>query len=242
MKSTQRLDEILIASGFAADKKTAFIIVTEGRVFVDGQKTISPAQMVRRDAKVEVRQAPRYVGRGGEKLEAAIEKFGIDARGKVCADIGAATGGFTDVLLQHGAKKVYAIDTARGKLALKLRQDRRVAVMEGIDVRDIDRLVEPAELITIDVSLIPLEKILPHAARLMASDGAVAALLKPQYETRDPAVLHHGVVRDQREREKIRDRFIAWARAHGWVVEDWMESPIKGSEGNTEYLLLLRRT
>lgn len=235
----QRLDENLIKQELAGDKKDAFVIITEGRVFIDGQKAVSPAQLVAADAKIEVREEKQYVGRGAYKLEAALEKFGVDVLGKVCADIGAATGGFTEILLKHGAKKVYAIDTARGKLAPKLREDPRVVVMEGVDVRDLEKLPEVADCVTIDISLIALENILPHMRRFLKPQGDVIALFKPQYETRDPKILKHGVIKDSAAREKLFSDFIAWAREKGWTVKSWTESPIRGSEGNIEYLIYL---
>src|SRR5437762_1245569 len=130
----KRLDDILIAKGLLSGKKEAFIVITEGNVFVDGQKAVSPSQPVGEDAKIELRSPNQYVGRGAYKLEAAIRKFSIDVSGMVCADIGSATGGFVEVLLNHGAKKVYAIDTARGKLANKIRNDSRVVAMEGVNI------------------------------------------------------------------------------------------------------------
>ena len=235
----RRLDEILLEQENIKDKKEAFIIVTEGRVLIDGQKAISPAQFVGVDARVEVKGDDAYVGRGALKLEAALEKSGIDALGKICIDIGAATGGFTEVLLRRGAAKVYAIDTARGKLALKIRQDPRVVVMEDTDIRDVERLPEEADIAVIDISLISLRDILASARRLLASDGAVAALFKPQYETRDPTILHHGVIRDSRDREKLLMDFTDWLGQNGWRVVGKIESPIRGGKGNVEYLLWL---
>lgn len=236
----KRLDEFLIADGRAENKKEAFILVTEGRVFVEGQKAVSPSQFVNPEAKIEVRKEREYVGRGAYKLEAALEKFKIDVSGRVCADIGAATGGFTEVLLKRGAKKVYAIDTARGKLAPKIREDSRVVVMEGTDVRDLEKLPEVASCVTIDISLIALENILPHTRRFLKPQGDVIALFKPQYETRNAKILRHGVVTDIRAREKLLNDFMGWAKNSGWEVLEWMESPIRGSEGNIEYLLWLR--
>lgn len=236
----QRLDENLIEQELAGDKKDAFVIITEGRVFIDGQKAISPSQPVKQGAKIEVRKGREYVGRGAHKLEAALEKFGIDVSGKACVDIGAATGGFTEVLLKHGARKVYAIDTAQGKLAPKLREDPRVVVMERIDVRDIKALPEKAQIVTIDVSLISLRNILPHAGRFLGKDAEVIALFKPQYETRDPKALKHGVIKDQGAREELLRDFIGWAKGSGWDILGQIESPIRGSEGNVEYLLWLR--
>lgn len=236
----RRLDEILIERGLTRDKKEAFVAVTEGRVFVEGQKAVSPAQSFDFGAYINIRASGRYVGRGALKLEAALDNFKIDVRGKVCADVGSATGGFTDVLLRRGAKRVYAIDTARGKLDFKLRGDPRVVEMEGTDARDIQKLPEGAELITIDVSLISLRQILRVITRLLADGGRVAALFKPQYETRDLSLLKHGVVKNVKAREKLLSDFIVWAEKSGWKVLDRIESPVRGSKGNVEYLLYLK--
>lgn len=236
----QRLDEVLIKQGIARDKNHAFIIVTEGRIFVEGQKAVSPAQMVVPGARMVVKEDTKYVGRGAYKLEAALHEFDIAIRDTVCADIGAAIGGFTQVLLERGAKKVYAIDTAKGKLAPKLRDDPRVVVMETTDVRDLDSLPEGVDFVTIDVSLIPLENILPQVGRFLKEDGSVVALFKPQYQTRDPRHLRHGIVTDDDIRKLLLDNFMVWAGKHGWRVLAQLESPIRGSEGNVEYLLELR--
>ena len=238
----RRLDEILLERGMAQDKKDAFVIVTEGRVFIGGQKAISPAQMIGDGVEVRVANADGYVGRGAYKLDAALAAFAIDATGKICVDIGAATGGFTEVLLRRGAKKVYAIDTARGKLDLKIRQDPRVVVMEQTDVRDVRdvrELPESVDLAVIDISLISLRDILPHAGRMLSSGGRVIALFKPQYETRDPRMLRHGIVKDPESREKLLADFRTWLDSHGWETHDWMESPITGSKGNAEYIFYI---
>lgn len=235
-----RLDKFLIEQGAVKNKKEAFVLVTEGRVFIDGQKAISPAQPVKSDAKIEVRGGPLFVGRGAYKLESALQKFDINVKDKICVDVGAATGGFTEVLLKRGAKKVYAIDTARGKLALKLRENPRVVVMEGTDARGVEKLPEQADLVTIDVSLLSLRDTLPHLGRFLKKEGALVALFKPQYETRDPKILRHGVVRDESARDKLLKDFIKWSGENGWEVKDWTESPIRGAEGNAEYLLWLR--
>lgn len=238
----KRLDDILVERKVVLDRREAFVKVTEGFIFVDGQKAISPAQLVLLNAKIEVRAGQEYVGRGAYKLEAALEKFGIDVSGKICADIGSATGGFTEVLLKHGAKRVYAIDTARGKLAPKLREDPRVVVMEKTDIRDLKKLPHTVDLVTIDVSLISLRNILSRlkSGRLLGKEAEVIALFKPQYETRDPKILKHGVVKDSAAREELLNDFLLWAKNNSWAVRDWTTSPIKGSKGNIEYLLWLR--
>lgn len=236
----KRLDDILVAKKIVSGRREAFVKVTEGLIFVDGQKAVSPAQLVATDAKIEVRAGPEYVGRGALKLEAALEKFNVDVSGKICADIGAATGGFTEVLLKHGAKKVYAIDTAHGKLALKIREDTRAVVMEETDVRDIGKLPEAVGCVTIDISLISLRNILPHAGRFLRPKGDIVALFKPQYETRDPKILKHGIVTNDADRCRLLKEFISWASSAGWKIIDWIASPIKGNKGNIEYLLWLR--
>lgn len=236
----KRLDEVLISRGDVKDKNDAFLIVTEGKVFVDGQKMISPAQMIKPDAEIKIRSEQEYVGRGALKLAAALDNFDIDVSGKVCADIGAATGGFTEILLRNGAKKVYAIDTARGKLALKIRKNPRVVVMEKIDVRTLKRLPEAVDFVTIDVSLISLQEILQAAKRFLKSEGSVVALFKPQYESRDPKILKHGIVRDERNRQNLLKDFMLWAENNGWKIKSHMKSPIRGGKGNVEFLLYLK--
>jgi len=235
----RRLDEALIADGAVQDKKEAFIIVTEGRVFIDGQKAISPAQLIAQGTVVDVKNADGYVGRGALKLAGALDAFHVDPAGMVGIDIGAATGGFTEVLLRRGAVKVYAIDTARGKLDLKIRQDARVVVMEECDVRHLASLPEQADIAVIDVSLISLRDIVGSARRLLKPSGIVVALFKPQYETRDASLLHHGVIRDPAARQALADDFAVWADQNGWRVHGMIESPIRGDKGNGEYLFYL---
>lgn len=231
----------MIEHGFADDSYQALTLVVEGKILVNGQRMISPAQLVNADAKIAIREE-KYVGRGASKLEAAIQKFEISVKNKVCADIGSATGGFVEILLKYGAKKVYAIDTARGKLALKLREDPRVVVMERIDVRDLKNLPEQVDLITIDVSLISLRQILPAVRAFLNPNGFMLALFKPQYETRDSKLLKHGVIRDAAPRETLLESFIGWTRANCWQVIEWMESPIRGDKGNLEYLVYLKQS
>lgn len=235
----KRLDQILQERGVVKNKQEAFVLVTEGKVYVGGQKAISPAQLVSLGRNVEVRDENSYVGRGAYKLEAALQKFAIDVRGKTIADIGSATGGFVEVLLRRGAKKVYAIDTAWGKLALKLRRDPRVVVMEKTDVRALPKLPNYADIVTIDVSLIPFEEILPHTRRFLKKGGEVVALFKPQYQTRDPSLLKKGIVKDERSRENLLAEFRIWAREHNWDIMGEICSPIRGTKGNSEYLLWL---
>lgn len=236
----QRLDEWLIENGTAADARDAFVIVTEGRVFVDGQKAVSPAQPVSGASRIEVRAGREFVGRGAYKLEAAMKEFAIAVDGLTCADVGSATGGFVEVLLKHGATKVYAIDTARGKLDPKLREDRRVVVMEGANALSIEKLPELISLITIDVSLTSIRVVLPRIRGWLGSDGHAIALLKPQYEA-EARDLTHGIVKSDAAREEIVEDFRSWLSKNGWHEKGMIESPIRGSEGNVEYLFWLGR-
>lgn len=234
----KRLDEILLEKGLVKDKNEAFIIVTEGRVFVEGQKAVSPAQPCDPASQIKVRNGREFVGRGAVKLEAAMEHFKIDATGKIGADVGAATGGFTQVLLKYGSPKVYAIDTARGKLASKVRDDSRVVVMEKTDVRDLKNLPDPIGIVSIDISLVSLRDILPTVARI-APKAEVVALFKPQYEARDPSMLHHGIIKSAEVREQLFEGFKSWLKEKNWKILGTMESPISGGEGNVEYLVYL---
>lgn len=239
------------------DKREAFVLVTEGRVFVNGQKAVSPAQLVGDADTIEVQPPREFVGRGAYKLEAAVGQFRIDVRGKICADVGAATGGFTEVLLKHGAAKVYAIDAGRGKLELKLREDPRVVVMEETNVLTMPQLPEPVDLVTVDVSFTSLRRVLPAIKPWLillynshdrensttngnrARAGSVVLLFKPQYEIEDKSFLRRGVVRDPRVREEAVDDFRRWLRPNGWRELGMMASPIRGGEGNVEYLFHL---
>lgn len=236
----KRLDEALIEKGFVKEKHEAFVAVTEGRVFVGGQKAVSPSQLVVPEAKIQIRNLREYVGRGAYKLVAALNEFRIDVKNKICADIGSATGGFTEVLLKNGAKKVYAIDTARGKLAPKLRSDPRVIVREGEDIRDISSLPDAIDCVTVDVSLLRLEELLPAIRKILGSKGIVITLFKPQYQTRDPKMLRHGIVKNNAICEKLFSGFQEWVQKNGWNIIGTMQSPIRGDKGNAEFLIYLK--
>lgn len=237
----KRIDDMLIERGLAQNKHDAFIKVTEGTVFVDSKKAISPAEIAPAVSRIVIKKPQMYAGRGALKLAAALDAFAIRPKGKVCADIGTATGGFTHVLLLRGAERVYAIDTARGKLALSLRNDPRVVVMEKTDIRNVEELEDEVCLITIDVSLLSLREILPRVRRLLKKDRDVIALFKPQYEMRDPRFLIHGIIRDPAVREKLLNEFLAWLVAsRDWTIAGHIVSPIRGSKGNVEFLLHLK--
>lgn len=235
-----RLGEVLQTRGLVSDSHEAFVIVTEGRVYVNGQKAVSPAQPVGEGDRIEVRPGREFVGRGALKLESALREFDIPVAGAVCADVGAATGGFTEVLLKWGAAKVYAIDAGRGKLDLKLREDPRVVVMEEINVLAMPPLPESVNLITVDVSFTSLTLVLPKIRPWLSEQGSVIALFKPQYEVEDKSLLKHGILRDNAVRAALIGKFRAWLAEHGWRELRFMESPIRGSEGNVEYLFHLQ--
>jgi len=234
----KRLDQILIERGVVTNKDEAFVTVTEGNIFIGGQRAVSPAQIFSADAPLRVKERSPYVSRGGLKLAAAFDHFGITVEGKICADIGAATGGFTDVMLQNGAAKVYAIDTGMGKLALKLREDPRVVVMEEVNILYLESLPEPIEFAGIDVSFTSLRLVLPALKKFLVSGGEVVALFKPQYEVAD-FNLHHGIVEDESVRKAALDEFVAWAELNRWSIAAKAQSPIQGAKGNVEYLLHL---
>jgi len=239
-----RLDQLLVGRGFFESREKAQRAIMAGAVRVGEQRIDKPGTRVREDATVTVEKGERYVGRGGLKLEAALAHFEIDASDAVCLDIGASTGGFTDCLLQHGARKVFAIDVGHSQLDWKIRSDPRVAVREKLNARHLSReaIPEPIGICVIDVSFISLTLILPPAAALLSNGGVIISLIKPQFELRREDVGRGGVIRDAalhaRAVEKIR-AFVA-ASLPGLVWSGVIESPILGGEGNKEFLACLR--
>lgn len=238
----KRLDDILIERGFAENKVTALKIILGGYVLARGQKAISPSQIFLPDVAIVIKVPSRYVGRGGEKLAHAIKNFGINVSGMVCLDIGAATGGFTDVLLQNSAQRVYAVDTAKGKLALKLRTDQRVIVMEEINVSDLRMLPEKVDCACVDVSLMSLRNILPLLPKFLKSEGFIVALFKPQYEVLDKNFLKYGVLENKEIRKETLNSFLEWLKENNWNLLRQTTSPIRGAEGNVEYLLYIKNS
>jgi 23S rRNA (cytidine1920-2'-O)/16S rRNA (cytidine1409-2'-O)-methyltransferase len=195
---------------------------------------------VLRDAQIEVVAPMPYVSRGGFKLAGALDAFGVPVAGRVCADVGACTGGFTDVLLQRGAARVFAIDVGQGQLDWKLRQDARVVVMERTNARYVESLAEPVELVVIDVSFISLRIILPAVARWLTPAADVVALIKPQFEAGPESVGKGGIVRDAAVRRRVLEDVLGWATAHDWGVGGLVRSSLVGTDGNVEYLVWLR--
>lgn len=236
-----RLDELLVARGLAANRSQAQRLIGAGEVWLGDRRADKAGQMVTDDVVLRVEGGLRYVSRGGLKLEAALDAFGINPAGWACADIGASTGGFTDCLLQHGAARVYAIDVGYGQLAWSLRQDPRVTAIERTNIRNLARLPEPVALVTVDVSFIGLELVLPVVVRLLEPDGQVIALIKPQFEVGKGQVGKGGVVREPALHRQAIYKILAAALSVGLVPAGLIRSPITGPAGNVEFLAWLRR-
>jgi len=234
-----RLDVLVTKSGLAESRERAQALIVAGKVKVAGETVRRPDRSVSEDASIAVDAEPGYASRGALKLAPALERFGVDPAGRVCADIGASTGGFTDVLLRRGASKVYAIDVGRGLLHWRLRQDPRVVVIERVNARDLETLPERVSLVVIDVSFISLEKILP-AVRRAASDAEVVALFKPQFEVGRSEVGKGGIVRNAAAVETALARFRQWCAAGGFDILAEAPSEVAGADGNREFFLRLR--
>lgn len=238
----ERLDLELVRRGLAPTREKARGEILSGNVLVDDRPCDKPGTRVREEQAVRLREAPlKYVSRGGLKLEAALDAWPVDPAGRVCVDLGASTGGFTDCLLQRGAAKVYAIDVGYGQLAWKLRQDARVVVMERTNARHLEGLPEPASLLVGDLSFISLALVLPAARRLVDDDADAIVLVKPQFEVGRADVGKGGLVRDADARARAVAEVEAAAATCGWTVRDRMESPVPGARsGNVEWLVRLR--
>jgi len=236
-----RLDQLLVERGLAESRAKAQALVLAGQVLVDGQKAAKSGHAVALDARVEVLAQPRFVGRGGLKLEAALDRFQSDVRGKVCLDIGSSTGGFTDCLLQRGARHVYAVDVGEGQLDWKLRGDVRVTVREGINARYLrfEDIGETVDLAVFDVSFISVTLIVPAVVRLLKETGGMVILVKPQFEVGRGEVGKGGIVRDAALQARACDRVRTAVEGLGFKT-GLMESPILGAEGNREFLLHAR--
>jgi 23S rRNA (cytidine1920-2'-O)/16S rRNA (cytidine1409-2'-O)-methyltransferase len=235
-----RADELVVARGLAESRARAQALIMAGLVFVGDRRLEKPGQRLASDASLAVKGRDHpWVSRGGVKLAHALDHFGIDPEGRVALDVGASTGGFTDVLLARGAVRVYAVDVGQGQLDWKLRQDVRVVVIEKTNVRALTRehVPEAPSLIVCDVSFIGLEKALPAALALAAPGATLVALIKPQFEVGKGEVGKGGVVRDPMLHRAVCERITAWLTAHGWRVLGITESPITGADGNKEFLI-----
>jgi len=236
-----RLDQALVAQGLVPSRQRAQAMVRAGLVRVAGTVADRPDQMVDPTVSLGLAHAKTYVSRGGDKLAAALDAFGIDPAGRVALDVGASTGGFTDLLLQRGAARVIAVDVGYGQLDFRLRQDPRVTVLERVNIRHLDRLPVPADLAVIDVSFISLRLVLPRVRELLSPPGEVVALVKPQFEVGKGAVGKGGVVRDPEQHQRVLTDLREFAEASGYEVAAEIPSPILGAKGNREFLLHLRR-
>ncbi len=234
-----RLDQKIFELGFAESREKAKALIMAGSVYVNGQRELKPGAGVSEDAAIDLRgEKLRYVSRGGLKLEKALDSFGIDPAGFDCVDCGASTGGFTDCLLQRGAKHVWAVDVGYGQLAWALRQDERVTVMERTNARNLapEMLGAPMDLAVMDMSFISLRLVLPAVHSLLKKNGQVACLVKPQFEAGREKVGKKGVVRDPAVHCEVLERFAADAAVLGFGVKQMDFSPVRGPEGNIEYL------
>ncbi|KHM52139.1 hypothetical protein NZ47_06490 [Anaerovibrio lipolyticus] len=240
----ERLDVLLVKKNLVQSRERAKTTIMAGMVIVDGNKIDKAGTMVKENADIRVlgNQIP-YVSRGGLKLEKAIKEFGVELKGKVTADIGASTGGFTDCMLQNGAVKVFAIDVGYGQLAWSLRTDERVVNMERTNVRNVtpEDIGQLIDLASIDVAFISLEKVLPAVKAMLKPDGQVVALIKPQFEAGKEKVGKKGVVRDPKVHLEVIHKVIDTAREMEFVTKELTFSPVKGPEGNIEYLVWLTK-
>ena len=239
----ERLDRLLVSQGLATSREVAARTILAGGVLVDGAVVDKPAKLVLSDAVIEIKQAAPFVSRSGEKLAAALDEFGLDPSGLIALDVGCSTGGFTDCLLQRGARRVYAIDVGYGLIDWRLRQDRRVVLLERTNVRYVDRslIPDPIKLAVIDVSFISLILVLPVVVPLLDNDGSLVALVKPQFEVGKGQVGPGGIVRDDAQRSAVTKKVIDCAGQLGLSPIGVLDSPVKGRKGNREILVGFRR-
>lgn len=235
----KHLIDATLAAGLCEDREEARRLILAGAVLVNGHRMSQPGAFVGGDVRLTLRDRPEWVSRAGQKLEYAVTRWRIPIEGLVTADAGAAGGGFTECLLRHGARRVYAIETGKGQLAWKLRQDPRVVVMEQTNILYLTTLPEPIDLMVVDTSWTPLRRSLPPAVRLLKAQGEVIALLKPNYEIQDTTRLTGGVLTDDRIRQEVVQDFLRWTEEQGWQARDAIPSPISGDKGNIEWLIWL---
>ena len=245
MSMKERLDVLLVQKGLAPSREKAKTMIMEGNVFVDNQREDKAGTFFDPSVNIEIHgNTLRYVSRGGLKLEKAMAQFGITLDDKVCMDIGASTGGFTDCMLQNGAKKVYAVDVGYGQFAWKLRQDPRVVCMEKTNIRYVtpEDIGDALNFASVDVSFISLTKVLGPARALLKDNGQMVCLIKPQFEAGREKVGKKGVVRDKAVHEEVINKVIDFALEIGFSIHNLEYSPIKGPEGNIEYLVYIEKT
>jgi 23S rRNA (cytidine1920-2'-O)/16S rRNA (cytidine1409-2'-O)-methyltransferase len=231
-----RLDEAVVARGLIETRSKARAMILAGDVLVNGAPNLRAGAPVKDQDELSLKAKPRFVSRGGEKLNHALSEFRIEVADRICADLGASTGGFTDCLLQRGARRVYAVDVGYGQLDEKLRLDDRVVVLERTNARYLEDLPEPVSLVVIDVSFISLKLIFPVVVKLLAARGTCVPLIKPQFEAGKGEVGARGVVRDPAVHRSVLERVLGDAAAEGLRFEGLTRSPLKGPEGNIEFL------
>lgn len=239
----ERLDVLLVKRGLAPSREKAKAFIMAGDVFVENQREDKPGSTFPVEAKIEVRgNKLKYVSRGGLKLEKALAVFAVSPDGRVCMDIGASTGGFTDCMLQNGAAKVYAVDVGYGQFAYQLRQDERVVCMEKTNIRYVtpDQIAEPISFASVDVSFISLTKVLLPVKQLLSDDADMVCLIKPQFEAGREKVGKKGVVRDPAVHREVIEMIVSFALENGFEIKGLDYSPVKGPEGNIEYLLWIQ--
>lgn len=237
--SKKRLDLLLYERGLVKSREQGRRLILAGEVSVDGLIVDKVATPTDEEAHIEIAEPPPFASRAGFKLAEALNAFRIEPTGWIAADVGASTGGFTDCLLQHGVRRVYAIDVGYGQMRWELRQDPRVIVMDRTNARYLERLPEAVDLVTIDVSFISLRLILPQVAGWLRPDGQVIALVKPQFEAGHEQVGKGGIVRNGRTHRDVLSGVLAWAEGQAWKVHGLIRSPITGAKGNVEFLIWL---
>ncbi|MEE8439398.1 MAG: TlyA family RNA methyltransferase [Micropepsaceae bacterium] len=243
MGECERADLYLVAHGFAETRAEAQDAIRAGRVRANGDPIHKSSQLLRAGMNIQYSRAHPYVSRGGVKLAAALKHFGYSARGCICLDIGASTGGFTQVLLQDGATRVYAVDVGHGQLNAKLMADSRIVSLEGVNARELSGapIGEPVDVVVADVSFISLKLVLPSGLSLASKDAWAVVLVKPQFEVGRGGIDKGGIVKSETARMMALDDIAAWMAQQGWRVDGTMASPITGADGNQEYLLAARR-
>ena len=243
-KAKERLDVALVARGLTETREKATRLILAGQVMVDGQRTDKAGALVARGAVVEVTARQKFVSRGGDKLSPALDAFAVPPAGRICLDVGASTGGFTECLLERGAARVYAVDVGHGQLDARLRADGRVVVMEKTNARTLTPVAfaDAPDLATVDVSFISLEKVLPAIFGVLTAHGEVVALVKPQFEVGKGLVGKGGVVRDSAHHHGVLSRVARFAVLHGWHVRGVAVSVLLGPKGNREFFLHLTKT
>jgi len=237
----KRIDELLVSKKIATNKSKAKLLIKDGFVEYNGIKVKKAGQIVNDTGILKILKHDNYVGRGAKKIKEAIIKFNIDVSDYVIADVGASTGGFTDYLLQNSAKKVYAIDVGHGQLAEKLKNDKRVINLEGTNIKDLKDLGELMDLCVVDLSYISLTKTLHSISNLLKENGIIIALLKPQFEAGPNKVSKKGVIKDEETLIEILNNFEKWCQENNFTLLKRIDSPIKGKEGNKEFLVLLKK-